>query len=142
MLQSGLASHLDAYSAWNTNANTVGTALAEAIAAGAGRRMGTYDALAHRTFTFMRFVDDVAYHVDVRPELNAWLDSQGVADHTYLPLATVGPAQERNRQLLWSQAQTILGQLYPGLHIAAIELELPWRRTFETQIDVRLAPSL
>ena len=49
ILGSGLAAKLDAYSSWNTNANTVGTALAEAIAAGAGRRMKSYDALAHRT---------------------------------------------------------------------------------------------
>ena len=32
LLTSGLASRLDAYASWNTNANTVGTALAEAIA--------------------------------------------------------------------------------------------------------------
>ena len=62
LLASGLARELDAYSSWNTNANTVGTALAEAIAAGAGRRMHTYDALAHRTFTFTRFLDDYAFH--------------------------------------------------------------------------------
>ncbi|MBV8491305.1 MAG: DUF4127 family protein, partial [Candidatus Eremiobacteraeota bacterium] len=58
ILATGLASRLDAYASWNTNANTVGTALAEAVAAGAGRRRGTYDDLAHRTFTFMRFLDD------------------------------------------------------------------------------------
>ncbi len=41
ILASGVAAKLDAYSSWNTNANTVGTALAEAIAAGAGRRTHT-----------------------------------------------------------------------------------------------------
>ncbi len=73
ILSSGLASQLDAYSSWNTNANTIGTALAEAIAAGAGRRTRTYDALAHRTFTFIQFLDNYAFHDEVRPDLNATL---------------------------------------------------------------------
>ncbi len=81
-------SRLDAYSSWNTNANTVGTALAEAIAADAGRRMGTYDALAHRTFTFTLFLDDYAFHDEVRPDLNATLAAQGITDHTLLPPAS------------------------------------------------------
>lgn len=141
LLRTGLASHLDAYSSWNTNANTVGTALAEAIAAGVGRRSGTYDALAHRTFTFMRFVDDVAFHVDVRPDLNAWLDTQHV-DHTYVPTALIAQTEERNRAQLWPRALEILNQLYPGDHVAAMQITLPWRRTFETQIQVGLAPNI
>ena len=142
LLTTGTASKLDAYAAWNTTANTVGTALAEAIAAGAGRRAGTYDALAHRTFTFMRFVDDVDYHVTVRPDLNRWLDAHGTTDHTYLLPQAAAAAADRNRALLWSDAQATLTQLYPGLHIAAMDVTLPWNRTFETGIDVRLAPSL
>lgn len=142
LLSSGIASQLDAYAAWNTDANTVGTALAEAIAAGAGRRTNGYDRLAHQTFTFMRFVDDVDFHVNVRPDLNRWLDAQGVTDHTYLLPGVASATAERNRSLLWSQAQMTLGQLYPGLHIAAMQITLPWNRTFETGLDVRLAPNL
>jgi hypothetical protein len=33
-------------------------------------------------------------------------------------------------------------QLDPGYHIAALELGLPWNRTFETSIDAALAPDL
>jgi Protein of unknown function (DUF4127) len=142
LLGSGLASHLDAYSSWNTDANTVGTALAEAIAAGAGRRMGTYDRLAHRTFTFMRFVDDYAFHVDVRPDLNAYLKAGGVTDHTLLQPATAAETADRNRALLWSRGQAVLKQLYPGFHIAAMTITLPWGRTFETEIQTAIAPDL
>jgi hypothetical protein len=142
LLSSGLAAKLDAYASWNTNANTVGTALAEAVAAGAGRRLGTYDGLAHKTFTFTRFVDDYAYHDDVRPALNAWLDRQGIADHTLLTPAQSSEVAERNRALLWNEAASILDRLYPGYHIAAIDISLPWRRTFETEIDVGIAPNL
>ena len=142
ILTDGLAARLDAYASWNTNANTVGTALAEAVAAGAGRRSGTYDALAHKTFTFMRFVDDYAYHDDVRPQLNDWLDRQGINDHTLLTPERSQQVADRNRALLWNEAAAILDRLYPGYHIAAIDITLPWRRTFETEIDAGIAPGL
>jgi Protein of unknown function (DUF4127) len=141
LLDSKIASDLDAYASWNTNANTVGTALSEAIAAGAGRRRGTYDGLAHRTFTFMRFVDDYAFHVDVRPGLNAELESRGI-DRTLLDPSVAAPIAERNRALLWNDAASILVRLYPGYHIAALQIELPWSRTFETKVNVGIAPDL
>jgi hypothetical protein len=142
ILASGLAARLDAYASWNTNANTVGTALAEAIAAGAGRRMGTYDALAHRTFTFTRFLDDYAFHDQVRPDLKATLDAQGVTDRTLLTQDVAAALSQRLRALLWGYAEQILPQLDPGYHIAAMSLALPWDRTFETAIEVGLAPNL
>jgi hypothetical protein len=142
LLQSGIASKLDAYSSWNTAANTIGTALSEAIAANAGRRAHTYDRLAHQTFTFMRFVDDVDFHVKVRPDINTWLGGQDIDDHTYLLPGVAATASDRNRDLLWNDAQQTLQLLYPNLHIAAIDITLPWDRTFETQLDVRLAPNI
>jgi len=142
ILASGLASRLDAYSSWNTNANTVGTALAEAIAAVAGRRMHRYDALAHRTMQFTLFLDDYAFHDLVRPDLNATLAAEGITDHTLLAPEVAASVAERDRALLWNDAITLLGQLDPGYHIAAMSIGLPWNRTFETSIDVGLAPDL
>lgn len=142
ILASGIAARLDAYSSWNTNANTVGTAIAEAVAAGAGRRTHRYDALAHREFTFNRILDDVAFHDYVRPDLNRWLTQQGVEDHTYLLPDAAARAQQRNDALLRAYAFQILPQLDPGYHIAALQITLPWSRTFETQIEAALAPDL
>lgn len=142
LLRTGTASKLDAYSSWNTNANTVGTALAEAVAAGAGRRAGTYDALAHREFTFNRILDDYAFHDYVRPQLNAALTAQGIEDHTYLLPEQAAPIAEMNRAALWNRGESILAQLYPQDHIAAMNISLPWNRTFETEIDAALAPNL
>lgn len=142
ILASGLAARLDAYSSWNTNANTIGTAVAEAIAAGAGRRMHTYDDLAHRTFTFVRFLDDYAFHDEVRPDLNATLAGEGIVDHTLLDPAVAAAMTQRDRALLWSYAASILGELDPGYHVAALSIGLPWGRTFETSIDVGIAPDL
>ena len=90
----------------------------------------------------MRFADDLDFHVNVRPQINAWLDAQGITDHTLLAPDVAEEASARTRAVLWSQAQATLAQLYPGLHIAAMSISLPWDRTFETDIDVRLAPSL
>jgi hypothetical protein len=142
ILASGLAATLDAYSSWNTNANTVGTALAEAIAAGAGRRTNSYDALAHRTFTFVMFLDDYAFHDEVRPDLNATLAAEGIPDHTLLAPAVAATTVQRANALLWGYAHQILAQLDPGYHIAAMAIGLPWSRTFETSISVGLAPNL
>jgi hypothetical protein len=142
LLATGIAAKLDAYSSWNTNANTVGTALAEAIAAGAGRRAGTYDWLAHREFTFNRMLDDYAFHDYARPQLNAALDAQGITDHTYLLPQQAAPVQQLNDELLWQYAEKIVTQLDPGYHIAAMTIALPWNRTFETEIDAALAPDI
>lgn len=142
LLESGAASRLDAYSSWNTNANTIGTAVAEAVAAGAGRRAHRYNALAHAEFTFNRIVDDYAFHDKVRPDLNAWLDRHNVADHTYLLEDTASSAADRNNALLWNEAAAVLSLLYPQYHIAAIRITLPWDRTFETEVEAALAPNL
>ena len=142
LIAGGVAARLDAYSSWNTNANTVGTALAEAVAAGAGRRTHTYSALAHAEFTFDRIVDDYAFHDFVRPDLNRYLNARGVSDHTYLLQDVALDVSQRNDAELWSQAQTLLAQLYPQYHIAAIRVTLPWDRTFETEVEAALAPNL
>ena len=142
LLREGAAGALDAYASWNTNANTVGTAIAEAIAAGAGRRTGTYSQLAHKEFTFARFVDDYAFHDYVRPMLNGALDAQGVSDHTLLAADLAVPMSELDRSALWNRASSVLKQLYPGYHIASMNISLPWDRTFETQLDAAIAPNL
>ena len=104
--------------------------------------MRTYDALAHRTFTFTLFLDDYAFHDFVRPDLNATLAAQGITDHTLLAPDIAARWRERDRALLWSYADKILAQLDPGYHIAAMSIGLPWNRTFETSIDVGLAPNM
>ncbi|HLI97008.1 MAG TPA: DUF4127 family protein, partial [Candidatus Baltobacteraceae bacterium] len=142
LLSTGAAAKLDAYSSWNTNANTVGTAIAEAIAAGAGRRAGTYNALAHREFTFNRMLDDYAFHDYVRPQLNTALNDEGIADHTYLLPEQAAPIAQIDSAALWNRGEALLSQLDPGYHIAAMNVTLPWDRTFETEIDAALAPNL
>lgn len=131
---------VDSFASWNTVANTVGTALPEAIAAFAGRRLGTYDPRAHATFTFMRYADDVAFHTVVRPDLNRDLDEQGIDDHTFLSPDVADRVADRNRALLWPAGLDLLAQIAPQFRDAGFTITLPWDRTFETELDVRLAP--
>lgn len=133
----GVAGRLDGFASWNTNANTVGTALGAALAVGAGRRLGRYDAHAHAEFVLDRFIDDYAFHQFVRPPLNATFRALG-ADTTLLDPELAREAAAQNRADLWPLALDLLHRIYPGYTDAGLIVTLPWDRTFETRIDVRL----
>ncbi|MEO6913292.1 MAG: DUF4127 family protein [Candidatus Baltobacteraceae bacterium] len=140
LMRLGIAGKIDAYASWNTNANTVGTALAEAIAAGVGRRAGTYNALAHAEFTLNRYIDDYAFHDYVRPGLIDELNLRGVSDHTLLMPPDAMQTDQRNRAALWRRALDVLAAVYPQYEDSGLTITLPWDRTFETEIDVRISP--
>jgi hypothetical protein len=137
----GIAGNVAAFASWNTVANTVGTALPEAIAVLAGRSLRTYDPRAHARFTLMRYVDDVAFHTAVRPKLNADLNAAGVGDHTLLLPETARRTASQNRALLWQEGLDLLARIEPQFRDAGFTITLPWDRTFETELDVRLAPA-
>ncbi len=140
LLARGVAGRVAAFASWNTTANTVGTTLPEAIAVLAGKRLGTYDQRAHLTFTYMRYVDDIVFHTTVRPELNSTLSADGVSDHTYLLPETAQLTASENRAMLWPAALDLLPKIAPQMRDAGIVITLPWNRTFETELDVRLQP--
>ncbi len=133
----GVAGKIDAFASWNTAANTVGTALATAIAAGAGRRSGRYDRRAHAEFILDRYIDDYAFHQFVRPEINADLRQRGI-DTSLLTPDVALEASHQNRALLWRYALDLLARVYPDYRDRGLTITLPWERTFETKIDVRL----
>jgi len=135
-----IAGRIDSFASWNTVANTIGTALPEAVAVVAGRRLGTYDARAHARFTLMRYIDDVAFHTDVRPQLNTDLSSQGVSDHTYLLPGVARAAASENRAKLWRDGLDLFAQIAPDYRDGGFTITLPWDRTFETELDLRLDP--
>jgi hypothetical protein len=137
LIARGVAGKLDGFASWNTNANTVGTSLAAAIATGAGRRTGRFDARAHAEFMLDRYIDDYAFHQFVRPELNAALRARGV-DTTLLLPDVAREASDDDRANLWPYAVDLLARIYPQYRDKGLTITLPWDRTFETQIDVRL----
>jgi len=141
LIARGIAARVASFASWNTTANTVGTALPEAIAVLAGRALGTYDARAHARFTLMRYVDDIAFHDDVRPRLNAGLSASGITDHTYLLPEVAQQTASENRALLWPEGLALLHRIEPQFRDAGFTITLPWNRTFETELNLRLAPA-
>ncbi|MBC5799276.1 MAG: DUF4127 family protein [Candidatus Eremiobacteraeota bacterium] len=140
LIARGIAGNIDAFASWNTDANTIGTALPEAIAAGAGRRAGRYDPRAHAQFMLDRYADDYAFHQFVRPQLNAALRAHGI-DTTLLLPEIAAQTSDDDRAALWRHAVALLHDIYPQYADAGLTITLPWDRTFETQIDVRLTPA-
>jgi hypothetical protein len=139
LLGRGIAGSIAAFASWNTTANTLGTTIPEAIAVAAGKRMGSYDPRAHAQFMLDRYADDYAFHDFTRPALNAWLSDQGVSDHTYLLPEVAEQTNWRNRADLWPRSLALLAQIYPQYGDGGLTITLPWDRTFETELDVRLS---
>jgi hypothetical protein len=138
LLQRRIAGSIAAFASWNTTANTLGTAIPEAIAVAAGKRMGTYDVRAHAAFMLDRYTDDYAFHDFTRPALNAWLTDRGIGDHTYLLPVIAEQTSWRNRAHLWPRGLALLAAIYPSYTDGGFTITLPWDRTFETELDVRL----
>ena len=140
LIDRGIAGKIDAFASWNTDANTIGTALPEAIAVGAGRRAKRYDARAHAQFMLDRYIDDYAFHQFVRPSINEALRARDI-DTTLLLPEIAREAASHNRNALWPYALDLLAKIYPQYRDAGLTITLPWNRTFEAKIDVRLAPA-
>jgi hypothetical protein len=135
-----LAGSIDGFASWNTAANSLGTALPAAIAAGAGRRLNAYDAAAHARFLLDRYIDDYGYRLFVRGAVNGDLSAQGVADHSYLLPDVAERAQADVRSRLEPLGFDLLDQLGLDLKSPAIIATLPWARTFEVRIDILSRP--
>jgi hypothetical protein len=138
LIDAGIAGTIDAYSAWNTDANSVGIALGEAIAAGVGRRNAHYDPLAHASFMLDRYIDDYLYHTRIRPQVNAELTAQGVTEHYWLAPDVALPANERVRGLITPLAYRLLHRIYPHYRATRLDIRLPWPRTAEIQSEITL----
>ena len=139
LIDRGVAGTIDGYASWNTTANTIGTTLAEAIAVGAGERTKTYDSRAQAEFLLDRYVDDYAFHQFVRPAVNTDLRARDV-DTELLDAPYALLASSENRARLWPYALDLLAKIFPQYRDAGLVITLPWDRTFETKIDVRLRP--
>lgn len=139
MIARKYAGRLAGFASWNTTANSVGTAIPAAIAVGAGKRLGTFDQTALAEFLLDRYADDYAFHNFVRPALNDELHAQKVAT-TYLLPGDALRVGDANRALLWPHAVDLLSAVFPDYRDEGLTITLPWDRTFETYLDVRLGP--
>jgi hypothetical protein len=141
MIARGIAGKIDAFASWNTTANTIGTAVPTAIATLVGRATHGFDPVMHAQFMLDRYADDYAFHDFVRPAINVDLSKRGIDDHTYLLPDAASYAASQNRAALWPQTLALLRSIYPLYRDMGLTVTLPWDRTFETELDVRLVPA-
>lgn len=129
LAERGLLWRLSAYSGWNTAGNAAGSAIALALAEVAGRALGTLDRRSRRVALARRVLDDYAYQAVVRREV--------VPD---LFDGRINPLPEDAAR---DAARSLTGRLAP--HLSALGapdtihlrgVELPWRRSFEVDLDV------
>jgi Protein of unknown function (DUF4127) len=139
LIDGGLAGKLDAYSAWNTTANSAGIALGEIVATGAGRRRGRYDPRAHAAFMLDRYIDDYLYHTHVRPRIDAALAARGITAHWYLAPNVWRETDAQVRAAMLPLARELLHRIYPQYRAVALDVRLPWPRTFEIESEIQLA---
>ncbi len=119
---------LAAYGGWNTAGNTIGTALAQGMAAAQAR-----DEVARQRFLLHRLVEDWGYQHLVRQQLHQWLDIQ-----YNTPLIDAGNV-EAARAFIEAGLNDRINEL-PGFagrwRIAPGSIRLPWQRTFEVDFDL------
>lgn len=139
LVREGIAGTLESYSSWNTDANSVGIALGEAVATGVGRRTAKYDPIAHAEFMLDRYIDDYLYHTRVRPQVNAELQAQGVTEHYWLAPDVALRADARVRELMTPLARDLLRRIYPQYRAGRLDVFLPWPRTAEIKSEITLS---
>ena len=134
--RSGGARHLSAFAAWNTTANSVGTAVSQLCLTALARSQQSACDDAFRRFTGCRLVDDYGYQSVVRPSAMELARSQE-AD----PFALGDDWPEFERQVS-SELEPLAHSLYSELLAAPddppaeLRVSLPWRRLFEVEIEL------
>jgi hypothetical protein len=139
MIVRKLAARVDGFASWNTDANSVGTALAAAVFRQAGQMLGHENETAHAAFLLDRYADDYAYRTIVREQLKAvlWAEEQV---QTYLLPGTSRRMENDARMLLWPEVVRLRDQIFPTYALCRSTITLPWQRTFEVELQLELKP--
>ena len=122
----GLLMKLDGYAGWNTSANTIGTAIAEAV--------DSYHfkiTPKHRNFLGLRYIEDLGYCSVIRTKVSEQLSAYGM---NYFDVKEKdGVISKLIKDRLEEFIREELSSLNGALHINS--LNLPWRRMFEADIE-------
>ncbi|GAB3838477.1 DUF4127 family protein [Kribbella italica] len=121
---------LAGFAGWNTAGNTIGTALAHALATVVGQRLGSFDPAAHARLLRHRLLEDWGWMSCARAELRATIGSDpGHHDH-------IDPDSAATRDAHRLLAER-LAEIDPGWRIENVRF--PWNRTFEIDFEVNPA---
>lgn len=123
----GVLGELASYAGWNTNCNTLGTTLAQAI-------IGRPGAMATRNLCY-RIIEDVFYQAEVRPQTVAeTLPAWGLSYYDFGDRQA--EVEEHIRRALSARYATLaLAREHP---VRIERVYMPWRRMFEIGMDITL----
>ena len=119
---------LAGYAGWNTSSNTIGTAIAQGV-----RYLYCGDDETHREFLLLRYIEDVGYCAIVRKKItDTKLPDLGM---NYFDVKEQrGVVSELVKEELLAFADHNLNSVKE--HISIRDVYMPWRRMFETGIEV------
>ncbi|SNX53592.1 DUF4127 family protein [Thermoanaerobacterium sp. RBIITD] len=139
IIRNNLLKNIDAYSGWNTPSNSIGTVIAElSIKSNIDRikdkKISIERYKDYYAFTFIRYADDYVYQRIVRNEMQNWAKSNGENPDN---LKNINEADT----VLKEKMRQYLDKLVKGyddndiLKINSIEVQYPWRRMFEVEVE-------
>lgn len=125
--KNGLLMKLDGYAGWNTSANTLGTAIAEAVDA---YLYG--NTKQHKTFLAERYIEDAGYCAAVRKSVSDSLPQ----DMSYFDVKeSDGVVAARVQEELMKFTREKLSSVADRICIQKVSM--PWRRMFEVDLEIQ-----
>ena len=118
---------IDGYAGWNTSANTIGTAIAEAVDA-----YHYKITKAHLDFLGQRYIEDIGYCSLVRTKVTSELDkySMNYFDVKEKEGVISRIVKERLNEFISKELSSLGGKLKIS------SLTHPWKRMFEIDVEV------
>lgn len=131
----GVLGQLAVFGGWNTAGNTTGTVLSQCAAR---LRSGDSARARHlsRTFTFERLVDDWYYQGQIREKIERAARENGVSP-LKMEAGAAAPIEALARRELRAFAN-LLANRHFGTTLGGTDVTLPWHRTFEADVRVKL----
>lgn len=118
---------ISGYAGWNTSANTIGTALAEAVSA-----FYSGNTVHHKTFLVERYLEDGGYCSVVRKKVSEHLP-KGM---DYFDVKEKdGIVSSMVKEELETFAKEVLTSIAEKIEIE--KTEMPWKRMFEVNLEVK-----
>lgn len=134
-----LLMNLQGYAGWNTNANTMGCAIAMGVCAFLYGEQGLFPGPAsetqRRNFLISRYIEDACYQADVRQCVTKKIPPLGF-DYFF-----TGEEEGEVRDLILAELQMRIKTELPSLanRIQIRRLTLPWKRMFEIDLEALLS---
>lgn len=129
--KSKLYTKINSYAGWNTSANTLGTVISNTISCFIAKKLNINTINKQNMLIYKRFLDDICYQALTRPKINSFLKKKNVS------VWNLGKEYNKTNKLL----NTLFKKTIPSFiakNTRNINISLPWPRTFEADLDIKL----